>query len=355
MKDNSAINSAVKSVKEKADETARSEKLLVLLGPTASGKTALSIRLAQALGTEIISGDSMLVYRGFNIGAAKPTPEEMAGIRHHMVDILPPDANFNLMDFLQQAKEIITGLNQQGKIPLLVGGTGLYIQSLLEGYQLNSQSEDAAYRDYLERLAVEKGREYVHGMLAKVNPEAAARLHVNDFRRIVRALEVHHVGGERISQKKSRQLVYDSYVAGLTWQRCKLYDRINQRVDLMMSQGLQQEIMQLLAAGVSPDSQAMKGIGYKELLPALAVEGSAQVVRGTDSRMHSQEHDQVQSALQQAVADIKKNSRHFAKRQLTWYRRMPYIHWYQPELYPDMTRLADNMLWDVRRWLGGQI
>ena len=251
------------------NKTEPCEKLLVLLGPTASGKTALSIKLAQALGTEIISGDSMLVYRGFNIGAAKPTTEEMAGIRHHMVDILPPDASFNLMDFLQQAKEIITRLNQQGKIPMLVGGTGLYIQSLLEGYQLNSQSEDAAYRDYLERLAVEMGREYVHNMLAKVNPEAASRLHVNDFRRIVRALEVHHIGGEKISQKKSRQLVYDSYVAGLTWQRCKLYDRINQRVDLMMSQGLQQEIMQLLAAGVPPDSQAMKGIGYKELLPAL--------------------------------------------------------------------------------------
>ena len=329
------------------NKTESCEKLLVLLGPTASGKTDLSIRLAKALDTEIISGDSMLVYRGFNIGAAKPTTEEMAGIRHHMVDILPPDASFNLMDFLQQAKEIITRLNQQGKIPMLVGGTGLYIQSLLEGYQLNSQSEDVAYRDYLERLAVEMGREYVHNMLAKVNPEAAARLHVNDFRRIVRALEVHHIGGEKISQKKSRQLVYDSYVAGLTWQRCKLYDRINQRVDLMMSQGLQQEIMQLLAAGVPPDSQAMKGIGYKELLPALISETSAQSGSNIDS--------QLQPALQQAVSDIKKNSRHFAKRQLTWYRRMPYIHWYQPELYLDMAGLADNMLWDVCRWLGRRI
>ncbi|MGM9539367.1 tRNA (adenosine(37)-N6)-dimethylallyltransferase MiaA [Anaerovibrio sp.] len=322
------------------------EKLLVLLGPTASGKTALSIRLAQALGTEIISGDSMLVYRGFNIGTAKPTSEEMAGIRHHMIDILPPDAGFNLMDFLSQVKMLITELNQQGKIPILAGGTGLYIQSLLEGYELNRQSEAPEYRRQLEKLAEEKGREYVHGMLARVNPEAAARLHVNDFRRIIRALEVYHIGGEKISQKKSRQLVYDSYVAGLTWQRCKLYDRINQRVDLMMSQGLQQEIRQLLAAGVPPDSQAMKGIGYKELLPVLAVEASAQAVSDTSGL--------VQSALQQAVADIQKNSRHFAKRQLTWYRRMPYIHWYQPELYPDMNRLADNVLWDVRRWLNGR-
>ena len=326
MKSNSDMNFA----SCKNDKTAAREKLLVLLGPTASGKTALSISLAKALGTEIISGDSMLVYKGFDIGSAKPTTEEMSGIRHHMIDILPPDASFNLMDFLQQAKAIIPRLNQQGKIPLMVGGTGLYIQSLLEGYELNSQSEDAAYRNYLEKLAEEKGREYVHGMLAKVNPEAAARLHINDFRRIIRALEVHHLGGEQLSQKKSREFVYDCYVAGLTWQRDKLYDRINQRVNIMVSQGLQQEISNLLKAGVAPEAQAMKGIGYKELLPVLA--GS-------------------EADVQQAIAKIQQNSRHFAKRQLTWYRRMPYIHWYQPELYRNTGKLADNLLWDVQRWM----
>lgn len=330
MKSNSDMNSA----SCKNDKPAAREKLLVLLGPTASGKTDLSIRLAKALGTEIISGDSMLVYKGFDIGSAKPTAEEMSGIRHHMIDILPPDASFNLMDFLQQAKEIITRLNQQGKIPLLAGGTGLYIQSLLEGYELNSQSEDVAYRNYLEKMAEEKGREYVHGMLAKVNPQAAARLHINDFRRIIRALEVHHLGGEQLSQKKSRELVYDCYVAGLTWRRDKLYDRINQRVNIMMSQGLPQEIANLLQAGVAPDVQAMKGIGYKELLPVLT---------GNDVDMDT--------GMQQAVAKIQQNSRHFAKRQLTWYRRMPYIHWYQPELYKDTGMLADNLLWDVQRWI----
>lgn len=330
MKSNSDMNFA----SCKNDKTAAREKLLVLLGPTASGKTALSISLAKALGTEIISGDSMLVYKGFDIGSAKPTAEEMSGIRHHMIDILPPDASFNLMDFLQQAKAIITLLNQQGKIPLLVGGTGLYIQSLLEGYELNSQSEDAAYRNYLEKLAEEKGREYVHGMLAKVNPQAAARLHINDFRRIVRALEVQHLGGEQLSQKKSRELVYDCYVAGLTWRRNKLYDRINQRVNIMVEQGLQQEIINLLESGVAPDVQAMKGIGYKELLPVLT---------GNDVDMDT--------GLQEAVAKIQQNSRHFAKRQLTWYRRMPYIHWYQPELYKDTGMLADNLLWDVQRWI----
>lgn len=330
MKSNSDMNFA----SCKNDKTAAREKLLVLLGPTASGKTALSISLAKALGTEIISGDSMLVYKGFDIGSAKPTTEEMSGIRHHMIDILPPDASFNLMDFLQRAKAIITRLNQQGKIPLMVGGTGLYIQSLLEGYELNSQSEDAAYRNYLEKLAEEKGREYVHGMLAKVNPQAAARLHINDFRRIIRALEVHHLGGEQLSQKKSRELVYDCYVAGLTWRRNKLYDRINQRVNIMVEQGLQQEIINLLESGVAPSVQAMKGIGYKELLPVLT---------GDDV--------DIATGLQEAVAKIQQNSRHFAKRQLTWYRRMPYIHWYQPELYKNTGMLADNLLWDVQRWI----
>ena len=307
------------------------KKLLVLLGPTASGKTALSIQLAHALDTEIISGDSMLVYMDFNIGTAKPTCQEMEGIPHHMVDILPPDASFNLMDFLTQVKGIITQLNQVGKIPLLVGGTGLYIQSLLEGYELNQQQEDSEYRRKLEELAETQGREYVHAMLAKVNSEAAARLHPNDLRRVIRALEVHHLGGSEVSRSKIGHS-YDAYVAGLGWERSQLYDRINHRVDIMLQQGLLQEVQRLLASGVSPECQAMKGIGYKEILPVLpSGEGS--------------------SDLTAAVEKIKQNSRHFAKRQLTWYRRMSYIHWYQPALYKDTEGLASNMLWDIRRWL----
>ena len=307
------------------------ERLLVLLGPTASGKTALSIKLAHALQTEIISGDSMLVYRGFNIGTAKPTVEEMEGIRHHMVDILPPDASFNLMDFLTQVKGIITKVNDEGKLPILVGGTGLYIQSLLEGYELNQQNEDKDYRLSLEKLAHERGREYVHQLLAQANPEAANRLHPNDLRRVIRALEVHHLGGSEVSRSKAGQ-VYDAYVAGLSWERSALYDRINQRVDIMLQQGLQREIQQLLAAGVSSSCQAMKGIGYKEILPVV-----------------QKEKDSLEFLA--AVDKVKKNSRHFAKRQLTWYRRMSYIHWYQPALYEDINALADNMLWDIRYWL----
>lgn len=286
------------------------ERLIAVLGPTASGKTALSVALAKRLGTEIISGDSMLVYRGFDIGSAKPDEAERYGIRHWLLDILPPDAEFNVTDFQTEASKIITGLNEKGLIPVLAGGTGLYAKALLEGYDFNSFSGDDEYRVSLERLAEEHGKEYVHAMLEKVDPETAARLHVNDFRRVVRALEVWHLGREKISQKKEEgRLLYDAFVIGLRWERAVLYERINRRVDLMMEQGLVNEVRQLMAAGVSRTAQAMKGIGYKETAAYLDGECS----------------------LDEAVYEIKKATRHFAKRQLTWYRKMPYIHWFEAD------------------------
>lgn len=286
------------------------ERLIAVLGPTASGKTALSIALAKRLGTEIISGDSMLVYRGFDIGSAKPDAAERCGIRHWLLDILPPDAEFNVTDFQTEASKIITGLNEKGLIPVLAGGTGLYAKALLEGYDFNSFSGDEEYRVSLERLAEEHGKEYVHAMLEQVDPETAARLHVNDFRRVVRALEVWHLGREKISQKKEEgRLLYDAFVIGLRWERAVLYERINRRVDLMMEQGLVNEVRQLMAAGVSRTAQAMKGIGYKETAAYLDGECS----------------------LDEAVYEIKKATRHFAKRQLTWYRKMPYIHWFDAD------------------------
>lgn len=286
------------------------ERLIAVLGPTASGKTALSVALAKRLGTEIISGDSMLVYRGFDIGSAKPDAAERCGIRHWLLDILPPDAEFNVTDFQTEASKIITGLNEKGLIPVLAGGTGLYAKALLEGYDFNSFSGDEEYRVSLERLAEEHGKEYVHAMLEKVDPETAARLHVNDFRRVVRALEVWHLGREKISQKKEEgRLLYDAFVIGLRWERAVLYERINRRVDLMMEQGLVNEVRHLMAAGVSRTAQAMKGIGYKETAAYLDGECS----------------------LDEAVYEIKKATRHFAKRQLTWYRKMPYIHWFDAD------------------------
>lgn len=300
------------------------EKLLVILGPTASGKTSLSIELAKKLDTEIISGDSMLVYRGFDIGSAKPTVEEMSGIKHHMINVRNYDESFSVTDFITDVKQIITTLNQQGKIPILCGGTGLYIKSLLEGYEFNNTGGDPEYRAYLERLAEEKGREFVFDMLRKVNPEAADRLHINNFRRVIRALEVYHIGGEQISTERrsavnsddvveqTSELVYDAYVTGISWRREDLYQRINKRVDIMMAAGLEQEVRNLLSAGVSCSCQPMKSIGYKEMVSYINGECS----------------------LEKAVDDIKKNTRHFAKRQLTWYRKMPYIQWYADDDFP---------------------
>ncbi len=287
------------------------EKLIVILGPTAVGKTNLSIQLAKKLNTEIISGDSMLVYRGFNIGTAKPTMEEQAGITHHLIDILTPNEEFNVTQFREVASRKIYEINREHKVPILAGGTGLYIKSLIEDYRFNETPSDEAYRLNLEELAKLHGKEYVHAMLQKVDPESAKRLHVNDFRRVIRALEVYHFGGEHISQNKNAEgeLAYDAYVIGLTMERSRLYERINQRVDLMIDAGLVKEVEMLLQQGVAADCQAMKGIGYKEIIAYLQGEVS----------------------LAFAVDHIKKATRHFAKRQLTWFKKMPYIHWYDVE------------------------
>ena len=305
------------------------EKLIVIAGPTASGKTALAVELARRLDTEIISGDSMLVYKGLDIGTAKPGKKEMGGIRHHLIDILDAGAGFNVTDFINLAKPVITLLNQQGRIPILAGGTGLYIKSLVEGYQFNETSGDPEYRESLQRLAEEKGREYVFDMLRKVNPDAAERLHINNFRRIIRALEVYHLGGDQISEEKASELAYDVFAIGLGWERSVLYERINRRVEIMIEQGLYNEVEGLLKNGISDSCQSMKGIGYKELLPA---------VRGEIS-------------LDEAADKIKQNTRHFAKRQLTWYRKMPYIRWYDAQAEAD-EKLADKIYHDMAGYYG---
>ena len=303
-------------------------RLVVLIGPTAVGKTALSLALARRLDAEIISGDSMLFYRGFDIGTAKPTKEERAAVPHHFIDILAPAASFNVMDFQRLAREEIGRIAARGKLPLVVGGTGLYIKSLLEGYVFNETSGDRAYREKLERLAQEKGKAFVHGLLQEADPEAAARLHVNDFRRVVRALEVASLGNEHISEQREAaggELAYDAYVIGLRRERQALYARIEERVDAMLEAGLADEVRSLLAEGVPRDCPAMKGIGYREMLAYLA--GSMD--------------------LPLAAEEIKKATRHFAKRQLTWFRKMPYVHWYAASQGEEL--LLEKICTDIRR------
>ena len=303
------------------------EKLIVILGPTAVGKTDLAIALAQKLQTEIISGDSMLFYKGFDIGSAKPAMAERQGIVHHLVDNLEPWENFNVTDFVREAQTIITKLNNKGLIPIVAGGTGLYIKALLEGYAFNETTDHSEFRQEMTALAEKKGREHIHELLKAADPEAAERIHAHNLRRVIRALEVVRFGGEQISRQKeygAGDLCYDVYVVGLNRERQGLYERINQRVEMMFAAGLEAEVQSLLAGGVTRQMQAMQGIGYKETAAYLAGE----------------------MTRAEAIELIQKSTRHFAKRQLTWYRKMPYIKWYgADELSADS--LLRNVLHDL--------
>ena len=289
------------------------ERLIAIIGPTAVGKTKVSIDLARRLETQIISGDSMLVYRGLDIGTAKPDLAERRGIIHHLIDILEPDADFSVVDFQAYASRLVSSINCQGKIPILAGGTGLYVKALLEGYRFNPVTGDSEIRKRLTTLAEIQGKEFLHSMLIAVSPDIAAQLHPNDLRRVIRALEVHHLSGETISRSKAppAALCYDALVLGLTTGREKLYQRINQRVDAMIASGLVDEVTRLLSAGVPADAQAMQGIGYKEI---------AAVLRG-------------ETDLPAGVDRIKQATRNFAKRQLTWFRKMPYIEWIDTDAF----------------------
>lgn len=298
-------------------------RLIVIIGPTAVGKTKISIDLAKKLNTQIISGDSMLVYRGLDIGTAKPDMLEQDGIVHHLIDILDPVQEFNVVDFQQYAQKLITLINNDNRIPILAGGTGLYVRALLEGYQFNQAPSDEKLRQKLTGLAEQYGNQYVHNLLQQVQPVTAARLHPNDQRRIIRALEVYYLSGETISQDKTatNKLLYDAVVIGLTMERVSLYERINQRVDRMIEQGLVAEVSGLLQQGVPPNCQAMQGIGYKEIVEYL--------LEGQD--------------LVTAIDQVKQATRNFAKRQLTFYRRMPYITWYNVDEYDNYHNLLETI------------
>ncbi len=299
------------------------ERLIVIIGPTAVGKTKVSIDLAKKLNTQIISGDSMLVYRGLDIGTAKPSLYERDGVLHHLIDVLEPVDEFNVVDFQKQARNLITQINNTGHIPILAGGTGLYVRALLEGYRFNAAPSDENLRHKLAALAGQHGNEYLHSILAELQPETAARLHPNDQRRIIRALEVYYLSGDTVSQEKlaTHALQYDAVVIGLTMDRALLYARINKRVDRMLEQGLIAEVAGLLQQGVPPDCQAMRGIGYKEIV---------------DYLVNNQD-------LAVAIDHVKQATRNFAKRQLTFYRRMPYIEWFNVDEVDDYNNLLETI------------
>lgn len=287
----------------------RKRPMIVLTGPTAVGKTKLSIALAKAVDGEVLSADSMQVYRHMDIGSAKITPEEMQGIPHHMIDILEPWEPFNVVVFKHKCEECLQGIYGRGHIPIVTGGTGFYIQALLKDIDFTENEENTEYRAYLEELAQEKGAEYLHGLLAQVDPDSAGSIHANNRKRIIRALEFYHLTGEPISRhnviERGKSSAYRSCYFVLNDERGRLYQRIEQRVDEMLGQGLVEEVRQLQEMGCKRDMVSMQGLGYKELLAWLEGE----------------------SGYEEAVAKIKQNTRHFAKRQLTWFRREQDVIW----------------------------
>ena len=281
---------------------------LVLAGPTASGKTDLSIRIAKALGCEIVCMDSMQIYRGMDIGTAKPTKTEMAGVPHHMLDVADPREAFSVARYQEMAETVMTEIVQRGHYPLLVGGTGFYLRALRNPMAMGGVGSDEAIRGELETIAQkENGKEQLHAMLAQADPVTAERLPLNDVKRVVRALEVYRITGQPFSQQENpaRELPFRYRTAALTMDRELLYDRCNRRVLQMMEQGLLNEVRGLLASGVSAEVQAMKGIGYKELIPCVTSDADVEL----------------------AVAAIQQGTRRYAKRQLTWFRHESNIHW----------------------------
>lgn len=294
----------------------------VLTGPTASGKTSLSIQLAKKHNCEIVCMDSMQIYKGMNVGTAKPTLEEMDGIPHHLLDVAEPTENFSVARYQEMAEACIADIQARGKQALLVGGTGLYLRALRNPMAMGDVAADESIRAELEALAAtENGKQQLHDMLAEVDPETAARLHLNDVRRAVRALEVYKQTGIPFSMQSQpeTQSRFRYRVATLTMDRSLLYARIEKRVDIMVQQGLVKEVEGLLASGVPADCQAMKAIGYKEIVPFL---------RG-------------ESTWEETDYLLKLNTRHYAKRQLTWMRREEDVLWVEA-LAPDAYSILEN-------------
>lgn len=283
--------------------------LIILTGPTAVGKTALSIGLAKAVDGEIISADSMQVYRKMNIGTAKIQQSEMQGVRHHLIDILDPGEDFNVVLFKKYALEAMKDIYSRGKIPVVVGGTGFYIQALLYDINFEDNDNDMSYREELQTLAAEHGNSYIHAMLAGVDPESAEKIHENNVKRVIRALEFYRKTGTKISEhneaESQKESPYNFEYFVLNDDRQKLYDRIDRRIDIMLEDGLLDEVRSLVDEGYSRDLVSMQGLGYKEMI----------------------DYIQERYTLDEAVYTLKRDTRHFAKRQVTWFKREKQVTW----------------------------
>lgn len=283
-------------------------KILCVVGPTASGKTDYAVELALKSGGEVVSCDSMQIYKHMDIGTAKPTADEMKGVKHHMIDIIEPNESFSVARFSEMARECIDDILLRGKTPVLCGGTGLYFDSTINNINFIQMDTDEEYRKDLESAAKEFGNEYVYKILKRVDEESAESIHPNNLKRVIRALEIYKTTGKKKSELDKEQLsepLYEPEITGLMRDREVLYDRINKRVDIMMEKGLIDEVSELIKMGIDENSTSMQAIGYKEIIEYL------------DGK----------TSLSDAVDKIKRESRRYAKRQLTWFKRNEKINW----------------------------
>ncbi len=304
------------------------ENIIVIAGPTATGKTAVSVELADRVDGEIISADSVQIYKYMDTGTAKPDENERKGIRHHLMDELYPDQEFNAAIFRKRAKLIISDITKRGKIPVVAGGTGLYIESLVKNIRLPSAKPDNDYREQMKRIADIKGNEYLHGLLEKIDPVAAKRIHVNDLKRIIRALEVFESTRKTITSHEKDSIEKDSeyrYLQfGLRMEREKLYERIDKRVDIMIEQGLLEETRELVDMGYG-GCKPMQSLGYKEMM--WYMEGKA--------------------TFHEAIELIKRNTRRYAKRQMTWFRKVDELKWINVDVFKSVEDISENIIKDI--------
>lgn len=305
----------------------KKKPLIILTGPTAVGKTKASIGLAKAVDGEIISADSMQIYRHMDIGSAKIKPEEMEGIPHHLIDVLEPDDEFHVVKFQQLAKKAMREIWERGHIPIVTGGTGFYIQALLYDIDFDENEKEDACRKELEAYAKEHGAEALHEKLAFVDPASAEMIHPNNIKRVIRALEFYEQTGKRISEhnetQRQRESPYAFAYFVLTDDRAHLYERINRRVDQMIEEGLVNEVQALKDKGYTKQLVSMQGLGYKEILDYL--DGNC--------------------TLEEAIYTIKRDTRHFAKRQLTWFKRERDVIWINKQSFGyDAEQILDEML-----------
>ncbi len=302
----------------------KKQPLIVIVGPTASGKTALSIELAKEYNGEIISADSMQIYKGMSVATAKPTVEEMQGIKHYLIDFLEPETDFSVADYVKLAREAIDEIASKGKIPIVVGGTGLYISSLIDNVKFDDTCSNTELRDELYKIAKEKGNNYLWNELLKIDPETANKVHENNLSRVVRAIEVYRETGIPISQHKinsrAEKSPYEPVMIGITFKdRSKLYERIEKRVDLMAELGMIDEANEIYSNHKL--ATAHQAIGYKELIPYL--ENNA--------------------TLEECLDKIKLETRHYAKRQLTWFRRDDRIKWYEIDEFVNSKKFLEKV------------